>query len=130
MPFDDTTQRFTETTDTPTLQILRAMRHRLRSRFGWCKGELNAGSRVCLVGALHQAQDVHYPDHSYPRHQRLPDGARYVDINYRILAAAHRVTGQIYPIMEYFNDARATHHIDIIAALDRAIEEEQLGLWP
>lgn len=126
MPFDDTTRWFTETAETDTLLILRAMRHRLRNPAGWCKDQMETrGGRVCLVGALHRAQDAHYSDGP------LPDGASYRTINHRILDADCRVTGRTrYMTMENFNDARATKHRDIIAALDRAIEDEQLGLQP
>lgn len=123
MPFDDTTRRFTETTETDTLKILRAMRHRLRSPAGRCKDAIEARSRVCLLGALDRATDAHYPD-------PLPEGASYATINHRILAATSRVTGVEYMTMENFNDEPTTKHRDIIAVLDRAIEDEQLGLQP
>jgi hypothetical protein len=75
----------------------------------WCKGTLvNHQHQRCLLGAM------------------IAAGADEL-LKPLVLAAARELTGGDFRTIQSFNDARATTHANVIAALRRARENIELG---
>ena len=116
MPFDNPHQ-----TPYGDLELLIEARGRISSREAWIRGHFRKGGRYCLVAALSLtcgSRSFGLPNRTELRLSRLiamqmPSDAPFW-IRYRFMPARRRLIA--------FNDDLFTHHEDVIALFDRAIE--------
>jgi hypothetical protein len=116
MPFDNPHQ-----TPYGDLELLIEARGRVSSREAWVRGHFRRGGRYCLVAALSLtcgSRSFGMPNRTELRLSRLiamqmPSDAPFW-IRHRFMPARRRLIA--------FNDDLFTHHEDVIALFDRAIE--------
>jgi hypothetical protein len=116
MPFDNPHQ-----TPYGDLELLIEARGRISSREAWVRGHFRRGGRYCLVAALSLtcgSRSFGMPNRTELRLSRLiamqmPSDAPFW-IRHRFMPARRRLIA--------FNDDLFTHHEDVIALFDRAIE--------
>jgi hypothetical protein len=116
MPFDNPHQ-----TPFGDLELLMEARGRISSRDTWVQGHFRKGGRYCLVASLSLTCGSHsfgMPNRTELRLSRLvamhmPSNAPFW-LRHRFMPARRRLIT--------FNDYLLTHHEDVIALFDRAIE--------
>jgi hypothetical protein len=116
MPFDNPHQ-----TPFGDLELLMEARDRISSREAWVRGHFRKGGRYCLVASLSltcSSRSFGMPNRAEQRLSRLvamhmPSSAPFW-IRHRFMPARQRLIA--------FNDNLLTHHEDVMASFDRAIE--------
>lgn len=116
MPFDNPHQN-----PFGDLELLIDARDRISTHAKWMQGGFRDGERHCLVAALSVSSDSRsfkQPNETERRLSRLlvsqlPDSAPFL-ARVRIFPARQRLM--------WFNDSSSTHHDDVIALLERAMQ--------
>jgi hypothetical protein len=116
MPFDNPHQ-----TPYGDLELLMEARGRISSREAWVRGHFQKEGHYCLVASLSVtcgSRSFGMPNRTEQRLSRLivmqvPSSAPFW-IRYRFMPARRRLIA--------FNDDELTRHADVIALLDRAID--------
>ena len=116
MPFDNPHQ-----TPFDDLELLMDARNRISTHSRWMQGGFRDGERHCLVAALSVAsgnRSFKQPNETERRLSRLLvaqlPGSAPLLARVRMFPARQRLM--------WFNDSSGTHHDDVIALLDRAIQ--------
>jgi hypothetical protein len=116
MPFDNPHQ-----TPFGDLELLMEARDRISRKESWVQGHFRKEGRDCLVASLSLAcgsRSFGMPNRMELRLSRLVATQMLADapfwIRLRLMPARHRLIA--------FNDDLLTHHEDVIAILDRAID--------